>query len=324
MKTCFNSPLAEALADFVSWKRAQGLEYKVGERRLSSFDRFLNEQKIESLVLTRELLGAYQAALTPLGETQRYTRFLVARDFARYYQQIAPASEVVETMPFKKPRSDKPFIFSRDDIIALMGAARQLKPTHTIRPHVIATLIGLLYTTGMRIAEALRLRVEDFQEAPYRLFIAKSKFGKDRWLVLRDSTARALKAYFEVRRCFSRQVAHGPLFLNQRGNALSYASVQPCFQRLLDQCGIGLDCSGARPKLHSLRHSFAVSCLVRWYREGLNPNDQLPYLVTYLGHVDLTSTQIYLRTTPELRSLAAQRFHDYVFAKRLPRGGDHG
>ena len=74
------------------------------------------------------------------------------------------------------------------------------------------------------------------------------------------------------------------------------------------------DCTGARPKLHALRHAFAVNCLVRWYREGLNPNDRHD-LVTYMGHVDLTSTQVYLRTTPELRSLASQRFHDYAFPK---------
>ncbi len=316
LMTIFNSPFAKAFVGFVDWKRTQDLKYVVGERRVGYFDRFLADQKIESLVLTTELLQAYQTDVAPRGETERYTRFLVARDFARYYQQIVPESAVVGTMPFKKPKASSPFIFTLDHIRALRQAARELKPADTIRPHVMATLIGLLYATGMRIGETLRLTIKDFQADPHRLFIANSKFGKDRWVVLKDSTALALIAYLEVRRRFARLVPDGPFFLNQNGGALSYSSVQPCFRGLLDQCRIDPDCTGARPRLHALRHTFATNKLVQWYREGLNPNDLLPDLVTYMGHVDLTSTQVYLRATPELKSLASQRFHDYAFAKQ--------
>ena len=256
MKTVFNGPLAEAMTSFVDWKRAQGLEYKTGHCRLGYFDRFLVTQKIDALLLTRQHLQAYQASLLPLGETSRYTLLLVARDFARYHQQIIPESAVMENMLFKKPAPPKPFIFSEVDILGLMQASRK-RPTNTIMPHVMATLIGLLYVTGMRIGEALNLLVEDFHEAPYRLFIANSKFGKDRWIVLKDSTALALKAYLGVRRRFAHQAWHGPFFLNPKGNPLSYSSVRLRFLGLLEQCRIGLDCPGSRPRPHALRHNAA-------------------------------------------------------------------
>ena len=313
--TRFNSSFAQPFVDFVAWKRAQDIEYKTGERRLAYFDSFLADQKVESLVLTKQHLQDYQALLTPRGEAARFTRLVVVLDFARYYQQIVHTSAVLETMPFKKPKVGRSFLFSIDHIHSLIQVARGLRPG-TIMSYVMVTLIGLLYTTGMRIGEALRLTLEDFQSDPYRLFIANSKFGKDRWVVLKDSTAFALKAYLKVRQCFAREIHDGPFFLNQRGAALSYKSVQPCFRGLLDQCEIGPDCTGARPRLHALRHTFAVNCLVQWYRQGLNVNDQLPGLVTYMGHVDLASTQVYLQATPELRSLASQRFHDYAFAEK--------
>ena len=323
MKT-FKSAFAEAFVDFVDWKRAQDLKYEMGERRLGYFDDFLANQKIESLVLTRQHLQDYQAILAQLSETVRYTRFVVVQDFARYYQQIVSESARVGTMPFKKPIAANPFIFTLDHVAALVQAARQLKPSGTIRPHVMAFLIGLLYLTGMRIGEALRLTIKDFLSDPYRLFIANSKFGKDRWVVLKDSMALALKTYLEVRRRFARQTPDEPFFLNQKGGALSYKLARRCFRELLDQCQIGPDCTGSRPRLHALRHTFAVNSLSRWYRDGLNPNDLLPHLVTYMGHVDLTSTQVYLRTTPELRSLASQRFYDYVFHKQSGKEVDDG
>lgn len=320
----FNSALAKPLGDFVDWKRAQDFKYEVGEKRLGYFDSFLADQKMESLVLTKQHLQDYKTMLTPLGKTARYTRFGVVNDFARYYQQIVPKSATVATMPFKKPEAPKPFIFTLDHIIVLVQAARQLKPASTIMAHVMAMLIGLLYLTGVRIGEALGLTIKDFRSDPYRLFIANSKFGKDRWVPLKESMALKLKAYLEVRRRFGRQTPDELFFLNQNGRALSYNSARRYFRGLLAQCQIGPDCAGSHPRLHALRHTFAVNSLVRWYREDLDPKNLLADLVTYMGHVDLTSTQVYLRTTPELRSLASQRFYDYAFTKQPAKEVDDG
>jgi integrase len=313
----FKSTFAEPFVDFIDWKHVQNIKYKMGEERIGYFDNFLADQKIESLVLTQQLLRDYQEIVTPLGKATRYARFLVVRDFARYYQQIVPESALLGTIPFKNPEAPKPFIFTLDHIQALVQAARRMKPANRSRPHVMAMLIGLLFLTGLRISEALHLTIKDFRSEPYRLFIANSKFGKDRWVLLKDSLALKLKAYLKVRRRFALEAPDEPFFLNQYGNALSYATAYASFCQLLEECRVGPDCAGSRPRFHALRHTFATNCLLRWYREGLDPNDLLADLVIYMGHVNLASTQVYLRATPELRSLAAQRFYDYAFPKQL-------
>ncbi len=108
--------------------------------------------------------------------------------------------------------------------MALVQEARKLKPTGTVRSYAMAMLIALVYLTGLRIGEALRLTIKDFRSDPYRLFIAKSKFGKDRWVLLKDSVALKLQAYLEVRRRFVEQTPDSPIFLNKYGRALSYRS----------------------------------------------------------------------------------------------------
>jgi len=109
----------------------------------------------------------------------------------------------MRTVPFKHPTSPMPFIFSGEDISALLGTARRLEPAKTLKPHTSATLIGLLHATGMRISEALHLTLEDVHEQPHRLFIADTKFGKDRWVVLKDRVVLALETYLEARRSFA-------------------------------------------------------------------------------------------------------------------------
>ncbi len=310
----FNSNLAGPMSDFVVMKQVQGFKYEVGAMRLGLFDQFLAEQQSSSLVLTAKQLDDYQDTLAKLGEVNRFVLSVVARDFTRYYHQIVPKSSVLETIPFKRPESSKPFIFSEDEINDLMQAARQMGPVNSLRPSVYATLIGLLYTTGLRISEALSLNIGDFHELPYRLFIKDSKFGKDRWVVLKDSVAHALNSYLEVRRRFAPNEPNQSFFLNQKCGATSYPTAWKVFRGLLDQCLIGVNSQGCRPRLHSLRHTFATNCLIRWYRQGVDLNQRLPYLATYMGHRDLASTQIYLHATPQLLEIASQRFHDYFFS----------
>ena len=318
----FISSLAPAMSDFVALKRAAGYKYEKGVQRLSRFDRYLHEQQFQESVLSKEILMGYQTALLSTGPYARYTRMVVAGAFTRYYQRVEPQSAVIAVNPFKHPKPTLPYIYTFDDINILLQTAMALKPVQSIKSHVFTTLIALLHITGMRISEALHLTLKDVHHQPNRLFISKSKFDKDRWLVLRDSTASALKSYMVVRQRFAPEEPDEPLFLNQKGAALSYNTAQSCFRELLKKCLIGTHWQGASPRLHGLRHTFATNSLLQDYRQGNDPNRKLPYLITYMGHGDLVATKTYLHTTPQLMEFASQRFHDYVYSLPPTSGAD--
>ncbi len=268
----FTSSLAPAMNDFVALKRIAGYKYESGALRLGYFDRYLHEQSFVGMVLNNEILAGYTTYLLSTGPYNRYTQMVVARDFTNDYQRIEPKSAVIEANPFKRPRPTIPYIFTTDDISDLMQAASALKPAHSIKPYTFPTLIALLYVTGMRISEALHLTIKDFYQEPNRLFISKSKFDKDRWVVLRDSTACALRAHLEVCKSFAPQVPETPIFLNQKGTALSYSTAGEVFQALLKKCQIGSNWQGASPRLHGLR----LSVFPRWCGSSERPGIRFP------------------------------------------------
>ena len=201
-----------------------------------------------------------------------------------------------------------------------LAAAAALPPPGSLRPHTLATLLGLLYSTGLRIGEALALNQDDFHPAQPRLFIAAGKFHKARWIPLAPSVCQALERYVEKRLAVTPQRPQAPLFINLRGHRLRHCSVNHDFHRLLAHCGIARG-KHAGPRLHDFRHTFAVTRLLAWYREGCDVNARLPALATYLGHVDIASTQLYLRPTAELLTQVDQRFHTHYLYHVKTQGG---
>ena len=137
-----------------------------------------------------------------------------------------------------------------------------------------------------------------------------SFFRKARWVPLSASTCQALQQYLDRRLRINPRSPDSPLLLNQRSRRLHHVAVNRTFRQLLSRCAIPPG-EHAAPRIHDLRHTFAVHRLLAWYRDGADVNARLPWLATYLGHVDIHSTQVYLRATPELTEEVARRFHDY-------------
>jgi site-specific recombinase XerD len=163
----------------------------------------------------------------------------------------------------------------------------------------------------MRIGEALALNLKDFLSAEERLYIAEGKFHKARWVPLSACSCQALNHYVHSRRLhMTLRSLDSPLFVNQRSRRLHYATVNQTFHRLLDQCAIA---QNKRPgaRLHDLRHTFAVHRLLAWYRDGADVNARLAWLATYMGHVDIASTHVYLHPTAELLEAVGSRFHSH-------------
>jgi len=204
-----------------------------------------------------------------------------------------------------RQRRRTPFIYSAADIAALMSAARATIPT-PLRAATVETLIGLLSTTGMRVGEATGFERADLDTTEGVITVRHAKFGKSRLVPLQGSTVDALRAYTQMRDRLLPRPRSTTFFVSTAGTRLFDADFGKAFRNLLQVSGVG---AGAprRPRVHDIRHSFAVHTLVRWYRAGEDAGALLPRLATYLGHRSVCSTFWYLSAAPELLALAAGR-----------------
>jgi integrase/recombinase XerD len=186
-----------------------------------------------------------------------------------------------------------------------MTAARALRPP--LRAATIATLIGLLACTGLRIGEAISLDREDFDQTNQLLIVRDSKFGKSREVLLHPSTVRALTSYREIRDQVCPDANKRSFFITTRATRPAHPTIHQPFRALLDQAGVRRRSPSRRARIHDLRHSFAVKTLLGFYRDGHDVAARMPLLSTYMGHVDPAATYWYLSAAPELLALAAQR-----------------
>jgi integrase len=168
------------------------------------------------------------------------------------------------------------------------------------------TLIGLLAVTGLRVGEAIRLDRADIDWTSAVLTIRESKFGKTRMVPVLDSTLTALDHYAQIRGRLCPQAGAASFFVSTAGTQLIYACVGQVFRRLRGRAGIGAG-ADRPPRIHDLRHTFAVRTLLGWYQAGEDVEARLPVLSTYLGHRDPRSTYWYLSAAPELLALAARQ-----------------
>jgi integrase len=198
-----------------------------------------------------------------------------------------------------------PYLYSEADITALIDVAGRLNPPW--KATTMQTLTGLLFTTGARLGEALSLERGDLDPAAGLLTIRQAKFRKPRQLPLHPSATAALASYAARRDRRRPRPATTAFFISTTGARLARTTVQETFRRLLHQTGIYQRAGGLRPRLHDARHTFAVTTLLGWYRDGGGVQARLPLLSTWLGHADPRHTYWYLSAAPELLALAAER-----------------
>lgn len=235
---------------------------------------------------------------------QRNRRLSAIRHFAQALQaeddrhQVPPRDAFGSSMHRRPP----PYIFSQDEITRLIDVAGQLKPTGSIRPKMLAMLFGLLASTGLRISEALALRVQDVTADG--LLILETKFQKSRLVPLHDTTRAALERYIVDRV----QTAAGTdaLFVSINGKVPGYYGVKDVFNRLVTAMGLQQARNGGLPHIHDLRHTFAVRSLERLGGDRKAVSRHMTALSTYLGHTHVTGTYWYLEATPVLLGQIAE------------------
>lgn len=233
----------------------------------------------------------------PASVAQRDARLKTVCRFARYELMEDQNHELPPVRHFGYRNTHRvPFIYTRADIERLINTALQSGPRGTLQPQTYATLIALLLATGMRISEALNLRLADM--TPEGLLIRKSKFQRTRLVPLHETAAEGLQRYLALRR----QVCSGDdhVFIGDDGRALRYTVIYWTFQKLLNIAGIGTSHNGHRPRLHELRHTFAVRALEASPEGRDRAGRHMLALATYMGHVNINATYWYLQATPEL------------------------
>jgi site-specific recombinase XerD len=314
-----HSCLATQIQSFIDLRRLSGTDYQSQALLLGYFDRFLTEQELSATRITRLITDRYQRSLLHLAPRSQGNRFCVVRQLCKYLARTDPFSFVPEPPRFISSQiAYQAYIYEHDEIDALLAAASKLSPPGSLRPSTYRTLLGLLFTTGIRIGEAIALNLENFEKNEQRLFIVCGKFRKARWIPLSASTCKALEKYVDDRVRYPPLSSDCPLFLNQRSKRLCYTTVNHTFHKLLRHCRIPRN-QNASPRIHDLRHSFAVHRLLAWYRDGQDINARLPALATYMGHVNVASTQVYLRPTAELLGEVSRRFHNHFLQHVNPQ-----
>ncbi len=248
-------------------------------------------------------------------------RLEIVRGFARYRALFDPCTEIPpDGLLGPSRRRALPHIYSPDEIMALIQAASNIDPPGILKRHTYTTLLGLLICTGMRISEALRLEREDVDLNTRILTIKLTKFRKSRLVPVHTSTAIALSRYSEQRNRYFPLTTSKMFFIGERGTALKYAGVLRVFVSLRNALKWTNKPGRKAPRIHDLRHTFAVRRLLRWYQEGVDVNRKIASLSTYLGHVMIEDTYWYLTGVPELMALSASRFER--FAQQHPGGSE--
>jgi integrase/recombinase XerD len=295
-----------AAEDYLAIRRSLGFKLGTQGRVLMDFVAYLERKGMDTV--TTE--AAVEWATTPAGASALWhaMRLGVARRFAAHLQLLDPGCEVPapDLLP-ERHRRLPPHLFSPEDIAALMAHARRLRPS--FRAATAETVIGLLAVTGMRAGELARLNRDDIDLTAGTLAVRAAKFNKSRVLALHDTTVEALRGYAILRDQRWPHACSPAFFMSIKGNRLSQSALNATFTILARAAGLepGPTSRARRPTPHGLRHSFAVTTLIEWYRADDDVQARLPALSAFMGHTQPKDTYWYLSAVPELLALASDR-----------------
>ena len=302
------------LDQYLALRRAVGFEMRAEERLLRGFVTFVEEHDSTGTIRARLALDWACSTAPQCRAGWQARRLTVARGFLAFLKASHPTTEVPAPGLLGGAVRSKPYVFTEQEIHALINAARDLGPARSLRPHTVETLLGLLVSTGLRINEAIRLQLGDVlleTDLP-RLEVHQTKFRKSRLVPLHHTTVKALRRYIERRQALGYDGLCDAFFVSERRGPLSYGAVKDTFGSLIRRLGICGLAGERKPSLHSLRHTFAVWRLTAWYREGADVPARLPELSVYLGHVRPRDTYWYLTATPDLLDTAARLFEEHA------------
>jgi integrase/recombinase XerD len=299
------SGLGAHVDDYLRLRRALGFKLKEDERMLGQLVGYLEAAGAETV--NSELAIGWARLPVGVHPNQWAKRLRIARGFAAYLQTIDPTTEIPppDVFPTRRQRAT-PYLFSQQDICRLLAEARRLR--HPLRAASYEALFGLLAVSGMRIGEAIALGREDVDLDAGLITIRKAKSDRARLVPLHPTATEALRRYASERDRLCPTPRSRAFFLSSVGTPVLAVGLRATFREIMTR--IGVRTQEVHPRIHDLRHRFAVQTLIDWQRSGVNIDQRIPVLSTYLGHVSPADTYWYLSASPELMALAADRLAD--------------
>ena len=318
MSRRFVSAFAGELDEFLTYKRALGHPYARSEYTLLSFDRFVREhggtkphRDLERLLL------AWLARLEDRKPVSVTNEIATIRQFCLFRRRRDPRAFVPGRVwaPQSTESEFLPHVLSEAEVRKLLAQTEKLRwPFDRLTAH---TLVLVLYCTGLRVGEALRLELGNVDLRVGSFFVRHSKrksrlvpFGRDLGVKLKAYRARR-DSIADIARCAA-------LFVRHDGRPLGVRAGSQMVRELLRQAGLKPARGRVGPRPYDLRHTYAVHRLTRWHRAGIEVHSRLPLLSAYMGHDDILGTEVYLTATPELLAIAARRFEAH-FSSARPR-----
>lgn len=309
------SEIRKAVDEYLALRRSLGFKFLYHEYMLHDFVSYLEKQGLPYITIREALHWAKLP--TKAHPRQWANRLSKVRGFARHWSATDPRTEIppLGLIPYRYDRR-VPYIYTEDQIAQLVRAAKRLRSKTGLRPWTYSTLFGLIAVAGLRVSEAINLDSEDVDWARGVLTIRRTKFGKTRLIPVHPSTLRELRKYRRYRDRIQGKPKILSFFVSEHGDRLRRVAVGLAFRKVSREIGLRGKGASHGPRLHDLRHTLAVKTLVDWYQSGLNVEQQMPKLSTYLGHTHAADTYWYLSATPELLRLASTRLEQ-------TRGIDH-
>jgi integrase len=305
--------LASAIEEFVKYRQSLGSPYKGESSRLKAFLRQTGDVELKDLRVDHTQAHLPLADGTPV-TSGWFKKYETLNRFCRYAQVRGYLqNSVLPTPPREKPRAFVPYIYSIDDMRRLLGVPdSQHSPKSPLTPYTMRTFLLLLYGTGMRLGEAIKLTFEDINLDDALLTVRGTKFNKSRLVPVGRDVASMLRLYGERQWTGKPHDPDMPFLRTRLDSAVKHSHADHQFSWLRMEAGVlRFDNARYQPRLHDFRHTFAVNRIVAWYREGKDVQRLLPQLCTYLGHVSIDETAHYLRMTRDLLQEANNRFEQY-------------
>ncbi len=308
--------LHQHITDYITFKQALGYRFQTEARTLKAFSKAMGDVDImEVEPASVQAFIAGKGVVTSFwhhkfGVLTRFYRFLMSRNHI-------DSTPLPKTVP-KYPEPMKPYIYTHEELRRLLAATNKLQsPLSPLRACTFHTLILTLYSTGLRIGEALSLTLADVNLLESLILVRNSKFFKTRLVPIGPRLCDVLQTYTQRRQKLPRpQGEDSAFFVTRSGNALTYDQARKVFPILRKLARIYREKEARyQPRVHDIRHTMAVHRLLSWYREGADVQRLLPQLSTYLGHRDIAATQHYLTIIPELHTQASHRFEHYAMQK---------
>ena len=309
--TTGNSSMVELVTAYLALRRGLGYSLRVQGWLLLDFARYADWTGHQGPVTIE--LATQWATMSGASPASIAQRLSVVRQFTRHRVAFEPETEIPPVHLLGCPiRRKSPHIYSDTEFAELLRVAGTLRPRGGLRSHTYIALFSLLASTGLRISEARHLKRHDLDLDNGLMVIRETKFRKSRIVPLHSTTVTALQCYISIRDSFFESIQSEFFFSTDRAAFLGKRAVESTFCYLRTRLGWTVQGRARRPRIHDIRHTFAVRCLLNWYKKGADIDKKIFALSTYLGHAKITDTYWYLSAVPELLAITSRRFEHFA------------